>query len=33
MWTLDELDKVIPEKITGELRNMWPKKEEKAATA
>ncbi len=31
MWTLDELDKIAPEKITGDLKNMWPKKEDKPA--
>jgi 3-oxoacyl-[acyl-carrier protein] reductase len=31
IWTLDELDKLIPEQVTGDLKNMWPKKEEKPA--
>jgi len=31
IWTLDELDKIVPEQVTGELKNMWPKKEEKPA--
>jgi NAD(P)-dependent dehydrogenase (short-subunit alcohol dehydrogenase family) len=33
MWTLDELDKIMPEKVTGGLKNMWPRKEEKPAPA
>ena len=33
MWTLDELDNILPESVTGNLRNMWPKKEEKPAGA
>jgi len=33
IWKLDDLDKLIPEQVTSGLRNMWPKKEEKAATA
>ncbi len=33
IWKLDDLDKVIPEQVTSGLRNMWPKKEEKPATA
>ncbi len=33
MWTLDELDRIIPEKVTAGLKNMWPKKEEKPASA
>jgi NAD(P)-dependent dehydrogenase (short-subunit alcohol dehydrogenase family) len=33
IWTIDELDKVMPD-VTGDLVNQWPKKEEKpAATA
>jgi hypothetical protein len=31
IWTLDELDKIVPEQVTGDLKNMWPKKEEKPA--
>ena len=31
VWSLDELDKVIPEKVSGDLKNMWPKREEKPA--
>jgi len=31
IWTLDELDKLIPAQVTGDLKNMWPKKEEKPA--
>ncbi len=30
MWTLEQLDKLIPEKVAGGLKNMWPRKEEKA---
>jgi hypothetical protein len=33
MWSLDELDKLMPEQVTSGLQNMWPKKEEKPATA
>ena len=33
MWTLDELDKIMPEKVTGGLKNMWPRKEEKPTPA
>ncbi len=29
IWTLDDLDRVIPEKVTSGLKNMWPRKEEK----
>ena len=32
IWSIGELDNVMPQ-VTGELRNQWPKKEEKAATA
>ncbi len=32
IWSVDELDKVMPQ-VAGELRNQWPKKEEKPATA
>jgi 3-oxoacyl-[acyl-carrier protein] reductase len=32
IWTIDELDKLIPEHITGDLVNQWPKKEEKPAS-
>jgi NAD(P)-dependent dehydrogenase (short-subunit alcohol dehydrogenase family) len=31
LWALDELDKIIPAQVTGDLKNMWPKKEEKPA--
>jgi len=31
LWTLDELDKIIPEKVTGDLKNLYPRKEEKPA--
>jgi hypothetical protein len=31
MWTVAELNKVLPEKVTGDLKNMWPKKEDKPA--
>jgi NAD(P)-dependent dehydrogenase (short-subunit alcohol dehydrogenase family) len=31
VWTVDELDKVIPEQVTGDLVNQWPKREEKKA--
>ena len=31
VWSIDELDKVIPEQVTGDLNNMWPKREEKKA--
>ena len=33
MWTLDQLDQLIPEKVAGGLKNMWPRKEEKAPAA
>ncbi len=33
LWTLDRLDKEIPASVTRGLRNMWPKKEDKPATA
>jgi NAD(P)-dependent dehydrogenase (short-subunit alcohol dehydrogenase family) len=32
IWELDELDKLMPQ-VTGDLTNMWPKKEEKPAAA
>ncbi len=31
VWTLDQLDELIPPNVTGELKNHWPKKEEKPA--
>jgi len=31
LWTLDELDKIIPDQVTTGLTNQWPKKEEKPA--
>jgi len=31
LWTLDELDKIIPAQVTTDLKNQWPKKEEKPA--
>ncbi len=31
IWTQDDLDKIIPAQVTGDLKNMWPKKEEKPA--
>ncbi len=31
LWTLDTLDKLIPEQVTAGLVNQWPKKEEKPA--
>ena len=31
LWTLDELDKIIPGQVTSGLTNAWPKKEEKPA--
>jgi NAD(P)-dependent dehydrogenase (short-subunit alcohol dehydrogenase family) len=31
LWKLDDLDKIIPAQVTGDLKNMWPKKEEKPA--
>jgi NAD(P)-dependent dehydrogenase (short-subunit alcohol dehydrogenase family) len=31
MWTVESLDKLVPEKVTGELKNNWPRKEEKPA--
>jgi 3-oxoacyl-[acyl-carrier protein] reductase len=31
LWTIDRLDDVMPSQVTGELKNMWPKKEEKPA--
>ena len=31
IWTLDDLDKMIPEKVTSGLKNMWPRREEKPA--
>jgi NAD(P)-dependent dehydrogenase (short-subunit alcohol dehydrogenase family) len=31
LWTLDELDKIIPGQVTTGLSNAWPKKEEKPA--
>ncbi|MDP9236939.1 MAG: SDR family oxidoreductase [Chloroflexota bacterium] len=33
LWTLDRLDKEIPEKVTAGLRNNWPRKEEKPAAS
>lgn len=32
IWTIDELDKLIPEQVTGDLVNQWPKKEDKPAS-
>ena len=32
IWTLDDLDKMIPEKVTSGLKNMWPRREEKPAS-
>jgi 3-oxoacyl-[acyl-carrier protein] reductase len=32
MWTLDTLDKLIPEQVTTGLTNQWPKKEDKPAS-
>ncbi len=32
IWTLDDLDKMIPEKVTSGLKNMWPRREEKSAS-
>ena len=32
IWTIDELDAQMPE-VVSDLKNMWPKKEEKPATA
>ena len=32
LWTLDELDKLIPDQVTTGLTNAWPKKEEKPAS-
>ncbi len=32
LWTLDELDKIIPDQVTTGLNNQWPKKEEKPAS-
>jgi len=32
LWSVDELDKVIPEQVTGDLTNQWPKREEKPAS-
>jgi hypothetical protein len=31
VWTQEALDKLVPANITGDLKNMWPKKEEKPA--
>jgi 3-oxoacyl-[acyl-carrier protein] reductase len=31
LWTLDELDKLMPDQVTAGLTNAWPKKEEKPA--
>jgi NAD(P)-dependent dehydrogenase (short-subunit alcohol dehydrogenase family) len=30
IWSLDDLDKLMPQ-VTGDLKNMWPRREEKAA--
>jgi len=32
MWTLEQLDQLMPQ-VTGDLKNQWPRKEEKPATA
>jgi hypothetical protein len=31
VWTQENLDKLVPVNLTGDLKNMWPRKEEKPA--